>query len=105
MYTYEALALELEQDHKEMLLLSLATELVDLKKEPEPTATLPAPGGAANGLIEVARLTKARQQGDNPSRLVKSKATIATSLSKSDATLSDDDARRHGVARGAAKGG
>ena len=32
-------------------------QLEDLKKEPDPTATLPAPGGAANGLIGVARLT------------------------------------------------
>jgi hypothetical protein len=44
-YTYEALALELEQDHKEVLLLALATETIDLKKEPERTAILPAPGG------------------------------------------------------------
>jgi hypothetical protein len=88
------------------MLLALAAEPVDLKKEPEPTATLPARGGAANGLIEVARLTKARQQGDgNPSRLVKSKATIATSLSKFDAAPSDADARRHGAARRAARGG
>ena len=44
-YMCGALALELEQDHKEVLLLALATEPVDLKKEPEPTAILPAPGG------------------------------------------------------------
>jgi hypothetical protein len=103
---YEALALELEQDHKEVLVLALATEPVDLKKEPEPMATLPAPGAAANGLIGVAQSTKARQQGDgNPSCLIKSKATIATSLSKSDAVLCAADARRHGAARGAARDG
>jgi hypothetical protein len=44
-YMYEALALELEQDHKEVLLLALAMETVDLKKEPEPMAILLAPGG------------------------------------------------------------
>jgi hypothetical protein len=79
---YEALALELEQNHKEVLLLALATETetVDLKEEPEPTAILPAPGGAANGLI-------------------------ATSLSTYDAAPSAADFRRHGAARGAAKGG
>ena len=38
-YKYEALALELEQDHKEVLLLALATEPDDLKKKPELTAT------------------------------------------------------------------
>ena len=75
-------------------------------KEPEPTATLPALGGAANGLIGVARLAKARQQGDgNPSCLVSPKATIATSLSTSNAAPFAADARRHGAARGAARGG
>jgi hypothetical protein len=77
---YEALALELEQDHKEVLLLALATETIDMKKEPEPTAILPAPGGAANGLI-------------------------ATSLSTYDAAPSAADSRRHGAARGVSKGG
>ena len=57
-------------------------------------------------MIEVARLTNARQQGDgNPSCLIKSKTTIANSLSKSDAALSAADARRHGTARGVARGG
>jgi hypothetical protein len=100
-YMYEALVLEQKQ-----LLLALESEPGDLKKEPEPTATLPAPGGAANGLIGVARLAKARQQGDgNPSCLVSSKATIATSLSTSNAVPSAADVRRHGAARGAARGG
>jgi hypothetical protein len=59
-------------------------------------ATLPAPGGAANDLVGVARSTKARQQGGgNPSCLVKSKTTIATFLSKSDAAPFAADARRH----------
>jgi hypothetical protein len=57
-------------------------------------------------LIGVARLTKARQQGDgNPSCLVKSKAIIATSLSKSDAALSLltlDDTDLYGERKGAA---
>jgi hypothetical protein len=48
-YMYGALALELEQDHKEVLLLALATEPVDLKKEPEPTTTLPSLGGGGGG--------------------------------------------------------
>ena len=54
---YEALALEQKQE----LLLTLASEPDGLKKEPEPTATLPVPGAAANGLIGVARSTKAIQ--------------------------------------------
>ena len=37
---YEALALEQKQ-----LLLALESEPGNLKQEPEPTATLPAPGG------------------------------------------------------------
>ena len=41
--------------------MPVATEMVDLKKEPKPTAILPALGGPANGLIGVARLTTARQ--------------------------------------------
>ena len=57
-------------------------------------------------MIGVARLAKARQQGvGNPSCLVSPKATIATSLSTSNAAPSDADARRHGAARGAARGG
>ena len=48
-YMYEALVLEQEQNHKEVLLLALATKTVDpgvdLKKEPEPTAILPGPRG------------------------------------------------------------
>jgi hypothetical protein len=49
-YMYEALALVSKQDHTEVLLLPAgagdgAGRRVDLKKEPEPTATLPAPGG------------------------------------------------------------
>jgi hypothetical protein len=38
-----------ERDHKEVLLLALTTEPVDLEKEPQPMAILPAPVGAANG--------------------------------------------------------
>jgi hypothetical protein len=40
-YMYEAL----EQEHKGVPMLALAPEPEDLKKEPEPTAILPAPGG------------------------------------------------------------
>ena len=81
---YEALALEQKQ-----LLLALESE--------------PRGGGK---LLGVARLAKARQQGDgNPSCLVSPKATIATSLSTSNAAPSAADARRHGAARGAARGG
>jgi hypothetical protein len=40
-YMYEAL----EQEHKVVPMLALAQEPEDLKKEPKPTATLPAPGG------------------------------------------------------------
>ena len=64
-------------DHKEVRLLALATEPDDLKKEPEPTAIFAGPMGAANGLVGVARLTKARHQLDgSPSYLVNSQATI-----------------------------
>jgi hypothetical protein len=100
--------LALKQKHELLQkLLALDSEPGDLKQEPEPTATLPALGGAAYGLIGVARLAKARQQGDsNPSCLVSPKATIATSLSTSNAAPSATYARRHGAAaRVAARGG
>jgi hypothetical protein len=46
-YMYEAL----EQEHKGVSMLAIASEPEDLKKEPEPTATLPAPeGGGELGL-------------------------------------------------------
>jgi hypothetical protein len=58
---YEALALELEQDHKEVLLLALATETADLKKEPEQWRSCRPQGGGkwfnCNFLVDLRRST------------------------------------------------
>ena len=45
----------LEQEHKG---LALAPEPEDLKKEPEPTAIVTAPGGASSCLMWSSRLDK-----------------------------------------------
>jgi hypothetical protein len=86
-YMYEAL----EQKHKGVPMLALAPE--DVKKEPETTATLPAPGGAANLALAMAMamaLTAAARQAKqlgNSSCLVL-KAATATSSSTTDTTPS-----------------
>jgi hypothetical protein len=61
-YMHEAL----EQEHKSVSTLALVQEPEDLNKEPEPTVTLPAPGGAAN-LALASKALKCHGQGlDGP---------------------------------------
>jgi hypothetical protein len=85
-------------------------ELEVLNKDPAPSSTLPAPGGAANlalamamAMVLTAAARQAKQLG-NPSCLV-SKAAAASSLSKTGTAPSAVAGNRYGDARGAAREG
>jgi hypothetical protein len=87
-------------------MLALAPEPEDLKKEPEPTATLTAPGGASSCLTRRTRSDKVARQTSqlgNPSCLV-SKAATATSSSTTRTAPSAVVGRRYGDAQGVARG-
>jgi hypothetical protein len=104
-YMYEAL----EQEHKGVPMLALVPELEDMKKEPEPTATLTVPGAASSCLTwgtrsdKVARHTSQLGSPSSASCLI-SKAVNATSSSTTGTTPSADVVRRYGDAQGAARG-
>ena len=83
-------------------------ELEVLNKDPAPSSTLPAPGGAANlalamamAMVLTAAARQAKQLG-NPSCLV-SKVAAASSLSKTGTAPSAVAGNRYGDARGAAR--
>jgi len=85
-------------------------ELEVLNKDPAPSSTLPAPGGAANlalamamAMVLTAAARQAKQLG-NPSCLV-SKVAAASSLSKTGTAPSAVAGNRYGDARGAAREG
>jgi hypothetical protein len=87
-------------------MLALAPELEDLKKEPEPTAILPAPRGASSCSTWRARSDEAARQTSqqgNPSCLV-SKAATTTSSSTTGTAPSAVVACQYRDARGAARG-
>jgi hypothetical protein len=81
----------------------------DLNKDPEPSSTLPAPGGAANLALAIAMaLTAAARQAKqqtNPSCLASTAVTATSSPTAAAVTTTADACKRDGAARGAATGG
>ena len=92
------------------VLIGSRSDKVAEPEDPEPSSTLPAPGGAANlalamamAMVLTAAARQAKQLG-NPSCLV-SKAAAATSLSKTGTAPSAGAGNRYGDAWGAAREG
>ena len=102
-YMYEAL----EQEHKGVPMLALVPELEDMKKEPEPTATLTVPGAASSCLTWGTRSDKVARQTSQlgKSSCLVSKAATTTSSSTTGTAPSAVVVRRYGDTRGAARGG
>ena len=86
-------------------------ELEVLNKDPAPSSTLPAPGGAANLALALAMamvLTEAARQAKqqaNPSCLALTAATATSSPTADAVPITADALKRDGAARGAATGG